>query len=132
MGNRQSSIPDSADEREQTRADIHRAAVTTPPGRQNPLSDLEETVGIMMAQTIKNTTQISEMKIVLGRIDREMAQTRKDLEIDRDDIINKTARRSSRHSSNRSAAIMATVGIAWNIAQPYLVELWYIIRHIHH
>lgn len=123
------SHPDSDDD---TRTDIHRAA-TVPPGKRiGFVSEIEETVGLIMAQTERNTKAIENQSLVLGRIDREMAQTRKDLEVDRNDIINTTARRSSRHSSNRSAAIMAAVGIAWNIAQPYLVEVWYIIRHIHH
>jgi hypothetical protein len=91
--------------------------------------DRDEALGVLMAATARNGRHIAQIKRDYGVIRTEVMGLRKDIELDRNELVDGASRKAAKHSSNRMAALMGALFTAYELASPYLSELWRLVRH---
>jgi outer membrane murein-binding lipoprotein Lpp len=99
--------------------------------RPEPVDDLHVAVGQLMASVAKLTTTVSRLDARVAELvplSAEVTQLRRDVEIDRGDLVHGASTTAARHSSNRLAILMGTLFSLYEVSAPYLREVW---RAIH-
>ncbi len=95
-----------------------------------PLPDDEnEALGVLYAAVARQGRHIESIKRDYGAIRTEVIGIRKDLEIDRGELVEGASRQAAKHSSNRTAAVMGTLFTLYELASPYVHELWRLMHH---
>jgi hypothetical protein len=98
----------------------HASAPSLPP--EEPVT-IEAMVGKVMRDTVKQTLKIRELELTVSRMDRELGQIRKELELDRTHLVASSSKKAAGHASNRMAALVTGLFALWEVASPYLHEL---------
>ena len=100
-----------------------------PLGSLPPLpSDVHEALGTLMAATARNGRHIASLKRDMGVLRTEITGMRKDLQEDRGVLVHETSSAAAKKSSARMAAWMGTLFGVYEVASPYLHELWRMIH----
>lgn len=91
--------------------------------------DPDEALGQVMAVLARQGRHVSLLKRDVALVRTEVTGLRKDLEEDRDELVNGASKKAAKHSSNRMAALMGALFTLYEISSPYLHELVRLVRH---
>lgn len=97
-------------------------AVSDPPAFDG---DTHELVGKLLAETIQLRAGHNQLVTQLQLNTAEISQLRRDLELDRKELVHSSARGAATHTSNRMAALLGALFVVYEQAAPYLAQLWH-------
>lgn len=89
-----------------------------------PQADELETLGQLMAAVARLETGVAELKTLPS----EVRMLRDEIRQDRDALVHGASHQAATHSSNRMAALMGALFTLYEVAAPYLHDLWRLIR----
>lgn len=89
----------------------------------NPEDD--ETLGLLMRQTVQNTAAIEGLRTSFDTLSREVRQHSRGIESDRPIL----AKDASKAASNRLAVIMGALFTVYEVTAPYVREIWRQLVH---
>lgn len=112
------------DDDEPTRPDLLRPSLEQRATAVPPADD-DSTMGMLMRQTVNNTTAIAALRVDVQTMTRELHQSSRMAEQDRSSI----AAGSAKHASNRIAVLMGALFSVYEVSSPYLRELWRQVMH---
>ena len=75
------------------------------PGSSALTQDVHELLGLLMASVARLETKHAELAPLAG----EVAQLRRDIELDRGDLVHDASKSAAKHSSNRLAILMGAL-----------------------
>ncbi len=108
---------------EDTRPNLLRPSLQQRVAESVPPADDDSTVGMLMRQTVNNTTAMHRLTTEVGTLSREVRQSARAAP----DTIHSTAKQAS----NRIALLMGTLFTLYETTAPYVREAWHQWR-IHH
>lgn len=114
------------DESEDTNPDMRSARVDSTDSEVQSLpDDLHEAVGQLMGAVARLDARVRD----LAPLASEVALLRKDIEEDRGLLVKDASKSAAHGTSNRMAALLGALGIVYEIAAPYLHELFRGVGH---
>lgn len=89
-----------------------------------PPSDPLVALGQLMANVARLERKVDELRALPS----EVAQLRRDVNLDRGELVNGTSRATARHVGNRIGMLMVVFLTAYEVAAPYLRALAHLVR----
>ena len=100
----------------------------TPRGREAsepPLSaDVHVALGQVMRATVEQRARLETVAGDVSTMAREFGAMRRDLELDRGELVQGTSKHTAQKTSNRMAALLGALFVLYTEAAPVLHELW--------
>lgn len=122
--------PSEHDWQEKTRPDLTKIPPPVRLESEPPESRDHDTIlGKMMAALAKNDRVMRELQAAHETLTREVGGLRRDIDKDREALVQGASTRAAAHSSNRLAVMMGGLFTLWEVASPYVAEL---LKAMHH
>lgn len=90
--------------------------------------DVHEAQGVLMAAIARHGRHLDNMKRELGMIRTEVTGMRKDLELDRGELVAGASHSAAKRASNRVGVLMGGLFGLYEVTAPYLHELWRLVH----
>lgn len=90
--------------------------------------DVHESLGVLYAVQARQGRHLEGLKRDYGVIRTEVVGLRKDLELERGELVASASTQAAKRSSNRVAAMMGTLMALYELASPCLHELWRLLH----
>lgn len=85
--------------------------------------DVHEALGVLMGAVARHGRHMDNIKRELGMLRTEVVGLRKDLNLDRKELVQGASVESAKRASNRMAALMGALFTIYELTAPYLHEI---------